>query len=40
MDRWSYAPVTLGQIRERLAATPDIPEEIRLGQEGEDDDAA
>ena len=39
VDRWSYAPVTLGQIRERLAATPDIPEERRLGQAGEDDDA-
>lgn len=37
VDRWSYAPVTLGQIRERLAATPDIPEERRLGQA--DDDA-
>jgi len=40
VDRWSYAPVTLGQIRERLAATPEIPEERRLGQpegdEGED----
>jgi calcineurin-like phosphoesterase family protein len=37
VDRWSYAPVTLGQIRERLAATPEIPEERRLGQ-AEDDD--
>ncbi|ARO54135.1 metallophosphoesterase [Methylorubrum zatmanii] len=27
VDRWSYRPVTLGEIRERLAATPDQPEE-------------
>ena len=37
VDRWSYAPVTLGQIRERLAETPDLPEERRLGQAEEDD---
>ncbi|MGU3541421.1 metallophosphoesterase [Methylobacterium sp. A52T] len=40
VDRWSYAPVTLEQIRVRLAATPAIPEEIRLGQEQEADDVA
>ncbi|MCJ2035600.1 metallophosphoesterase family protein [Methylobacterium sp. J-068] len=37
-DRWSYRPVTLDEIRERLAATPTIPEERLLGQPDEDDD--
>ena len=31
VDRWSYRPASLEEIRERMAATPDIPEEIRLG---------
>jgi hypothetical protein len=39
VDRWSYAPVTLGQILERLAATPEIPEERRLGQADDEDGA-
>ncbi|WP_264051518.1 metallophosphoesterase family protein [Methylobacterium flocculans] len=37
VDRWSYRPVTLGEIRERLAATLEVPEELRLGQAGEDE---
>jgi calcineurin-like phosphoesterase family protein len=39
VDRWAYRPVTLGEIRERLAATPDIPEERRLGQADDEDGA-
>lgn len=42
VDRWSYAPVTLEQIRERLIATPDLPEERVRGakiEDGEDDAA-
>lgn len=39
VDRWSYRPVTLGEIRERLAATPEIPEERRLGQADDEDGA-
>ena len=39
VDRWAYRPVTLREIQERLAATPEIPEERRLGQAGEEDDA-
>lgn len=31
VDRWSYRPVTLDEIRERLAATPDLPEERARG---------
>ena len=38
VDRWSYAPTTLEQIRERLAATPTIPEERLLGEPEETDD--
>lgn len=38
VDRWAYRPVTLGEIRERLAATPTIPEERLLGQPEESDD--
>lgn len=37
VDRWGYAPVTLGRIRERLAATPDLPEERRLGRAADDE---
>lgn len=35
VDRWSYRPASLEEIRERMAATPDLPEEIRLGREME-----
>lgn len=38
VDRWNYAPVTLGQIRERLAATDVEPEELRLGREMDAED--
>ncbi|WP_246686452.1 MULTISPECIES: metallophosphoesterase [unclassified Methylobacterium] len=38
VDRWSYAPISLGQIMERLAATPTIPEERLLGEPQEDED--
>lgn len=41
VDRWGYRPASLDEIRERMAATPDVPEEIRLGRameaEGGDD---
>jgi calcineurin-like phosphoesterase family protein len=35
VDRWSYRPASLEEIRERMAATPEQPEEIRLGREME-----
>lgn len=38
VDRWSYRPASLEEIRERMAATPDLPEEIRLGREMEDEE--
>lgn len=36
VDRWGYRPAALEEIRERMAATPDVPEEIRLGREMEE----
>ena len=38
VDRWSYRPASLEEIRERLAATPEQPEEFRLGREMEAED--
>jgi calcineurin-like phosphoesterase family protein len=38
VDRWSYRPVTLAEIRERLDATPTVPEEIALCSVPDDDD--
>ncbi|QRE78082.1 metallophosphoesterase [Methylobacterium aquaticum] len=41
VDRWGYRPASLEEIRERMAATPEEPEELRLGRameaEGGDD---
>ncbi|GBU17006.1 hypothetical protein AwMethylo_12210 [Methylobacterium sp.] len=31
VDRCGYRPASLEEIRERMAATPAVPEEIRLG---------
>ncbi len=31
VDRWGYRPASLEEIRGRMAATPDVPEEIRPG---------
>lgn len=35
LDAWAYRPVSLAEIRERLAATPESPEERRIAEERE-----
>ncbi|MFY9293463.1 MAG: metallophosphoesterase [Methylorubrum rhodinum] len=38
VDRWGYRPASLEEIRGRMTATPEVPEEIWLGRAMEADD--